>query len=518
MTVYSDETAADVVRVHRIERVCLRWHFHRYVEMFAGQSYAFLLDSAKLDARLGRFSFVGGMPRLVYRVERRTGPGAGEVECLSFDPQQASRRYFAVDVFDDFRELLRSEHVPQELYSDAPVPFLAGAVGVFGYEARHFIERLPDRARREVTAPDICFMFVDSVLAHCHEAGESYLSIIGRGRDHGEAVRHADALRERWLARLAAFEGSAPPAWQGPSPTAAGRTTVEVSSQFDEASYSQLVDRAKEHIAAGDIFEVCTAHRLQSPLVGTAWELYCELRRINPAPFAAYLVLPELTIVCSSPERFLRVDALGRAESRPIKGTRPRGDNPAEDARRRFELQSSPKDRAENVMIVDLLRNDLGRVCQIGSVRVPEVMVVEEYATVFQLVSTIVGQLRPECDAIDLVRASFPGGSMTGAPKIEAMKIIDTLEPVQRGLYSGAIGYFDLSGAIDLNIVIRTLIVQNGQCYFHAGGAVVADSDPRAEYRETLDKAHALITALRNVKAVYEPDELTTTAAGQSPP
>jgi aminodeoxychorismate synthase component I len=277
---------------------------------------------------------------------------------------------------------------------------------------------------------------------------------------------------------------------------------VEIQSHFDENSYSRAVQTVKDHIAAGDVYQVCLTHRHETPLVGgSAWDLYKELRRINPAPFASFLRFPEVEIVSSSPERFLKVDASGLAECRPIKGTRPRGKTPVEDERLRNELQNSPKDRAENVMIVDLVRNDFGRVCRYGSVLVPDFLTIEEYATVFQMVSTVEGRLAEGRDRFDLIRACFPGGSMTGAPKIEAMKIIDTIEPVTRGIYSGAIGYLDFRGAMDLSMVIRTIIVKDGRCYFHVGGGIVADSDPAAEYQETQDKAKALTMAIENINS-----------------
>jgi anthranilate/para-aminobenzoate synthase component I len=239
---------------------------------------------------------------------------------------------------------------------------------------------------------------------------------------------------------------------------------------------------------------------MSEPFEGSALALYRSLRRENPAPFAAYLELPDVCVVGSSPERFLKLAPDRGVESRPIKGTRPRGATPDRDAALAEALVTSPKDRAENLMIVDLVRNDLGRVCETGSVRVPELMQVEAYATVFQLVSTVVGRLRSDRDAVDLVRACFPPGSMTGAPKIAAMRIAGALEPVRRGIYSGAIGYLDVRGGLDLSVVIRSLLVKAGRAYLHVGGAVVADSDPRAEYEETLDKARALRAALERAR------------------
>jgi aminodeoxychorismate synthase component I len=305
------------------------------------------------------------------------------------------------------------------------------------------------------------------------------------------------------LARIEAFEANPPaerPAISPPRQTS--HTQIDLKAHFDEASYCQAVTKIKEHIFVGDIFEACLTHRLESPLEGgSPWDLYEELRRVNPAPFACYLNFPEAQVVSASPERFLSLDNNRIAESRPIKGTRPRGTSSEEDERLCQDLFHSIKDRAENVMIVDLVRNDFGRVCKFHTVNVPELMIIEPYATVFQMVSTIRGELKADVFSLDLIKACFPGGSMTGAPKIEAMKIIDRLEPVKRGIYSGSIGYLDFSGPLDFNIVIRSFVVRDKYCYYNVGGAVVADSDPREEYAETMDKARALKTALTNLKA-----------------
>ena len=236
--------------------------------------------------------------------------------------------------------------------------------------------------------------------------------------------------------------------------------------------------------------------RLDHVFEGDPVALYRALRRVNPAPFGAFLGLPEVAVLSSSPERFLRLDSAKRVESRPIKGTRPRGSSASEDARLAAELKSSAKDRAENVMIVDLVRNDLGRVCETASVRVAELTRLERYSGVFQLVSTVTGRLAPKRDVTDLLRACFPPGSMTGAPKLAAMKIIDRLEPTRRGVYAGAIGYLDVRGGADLSVVIRTLLVADGRAYAHAGGGVVADSDPALEHREATDKVRPLLAAL----------------------
>lgn len=500
-----------VAVVHLLEDLDLELPFWRYYALDPLGPYSFLLDSASDPEKLGRFSFLGSDPFLVYKAKRQHGRPAGapaKIEVIqrrtvdgeSLDPPRITRR--EGDAFEGLRRLLHTYRVEKNEDDALPIPFLGGAVGYFGYEAGYFLEDLPDLGADDLGLPDVYFLLVDVVMAHCHETGKSYLSVVGRGDSDQAAQRHAEQQRDQLLARLEAFESDPPPSCSGPDPDRAARSSVPVRAHFDEAGYCRVVETAKEHIIAGDIFEVCTTHRLESPLVGgDAWDLYQELRRINPAPFAALLHLPEAQIVSSSPERFLRLGRDRIAESRPIKGTRPRGETLEEDEWNYHDLFSSVKDRAENVMIVDLVRNDFGRVCEFHTVHVPELMVLEKYATVFQMVSTIRGKLKEGLDGLDLIKACFPGGSMTGAPKIEAMKVIDRLEPVKRGVYSGAIGYLDFCGALDLNVVIRTLVVKNGRCYYNVGGAIVADSDPKSEYDETMDKARALITALRNLQA-----------------
>jgi aminodeoxychorismate synthase component I len=493
---------------HHLEELTLRLPLWHYCAMYRGRAYSFLLDSAHDPERLGRYSFLGADPFLVYRAWRQPGklPSAGaRIQVARLRDNQGRLLAqpvvdeYCADVFNDLQALLDRCRVSR--LAGRPVPFLAGAVGYFAYEAGRLIEQLPECAVNDLDLPTVYLALYDVVLAHDHAAGRSFLSAVGRGETEREARRRAETIRDVIRRRICDFEADPPKEWIGPSPGEPRVSPVAVRSHFDETGYCKVVESARQHILAGDVFEVCTTHRLESPFTGDPWILYQELRRINPAPFACYLHLPEVQVVGSSPERFLRLGPDRVAESRPIKGTRPRGGTPDEDARLRQGLACSEKDRAENLMIVDLVRNDLGRVCKLGSIHVPELLVVEDYATVFQLVSTIRGELDKGRSALDLVRACFPGGSMTGAPKIEAMKIIDRLEPVQRGIYSGSIGYLDFAGPMDLNIVIRTIVVKGGTAYYNVGGAVVADSDPGAEYQETLVKARALISALTTVSA-----------------
>jgi para-aminobenzoate synthetase component 1 len=271
----------------------------------------------------------------------------------------------------------------------------------------------------------------------------------------------------------------------------------DVGSNFTRREYEAAVARIRAYIAAGDVYQVNLAQRFQTSFTDAPLELYRRLRARSPAPFGTYLALGDMTVASISPERFLRFDAVTRAaEARPIKGTRPRGATPGEDAALAKALSASEKDRAENVMIVDLLRNDLGKVCRPGSVLVPELFALESHPTVHHLVSTVTGVLANGADAFDLLRAAFPGGSITGAPKIRAMEIIAELERAPRGVYCGAIGYVSATGAMDLNIPIRTVVLQDGVASFHAGAGIVWDSDAAAEYDETLAKAQALIDAL----------------------
>jgi len=423
----------------------------RTFEALRAQPNPWLLDSALRSTRLGRYSFAGAAPRLVR---------AGD--------------------FDTMRRAL-----PRLAPGTAapPVPFVGGAVALLSYELGAWIEPVSFRGVDDLRLPDATLLVADKVLAWDHEAGCAWACALGVG---DAAERGLDEL-VGWL--------DAPGSLRRPFP-GRRRAAEDAPTGFDEGAYAKAVDRVKQEIGAGNVYQANLSQRMERPFDGDPWALYRTLRRLNPAPFACYVELPELAVIGSSPERFLRVDLDGSVESRPIKGTRPRGRHANEDAALRAELAASEKDRAENLMIVDLVRNDLGRVCETGSVGVPELMAIEEYAAVFHLVSTVTGRLRERCDALDLVRAAFPPGSMTGAPKIAAMQLLDRLEPVRRGLYAGAIGYLDARGSADLAVVIRTLFAQSGRALAHAGGGVVADSDPHAEWRESLDKAEPLLAAL----------------------
>jgi aminodeoxychorismate synthase component I len=467
--------------------------------------YPWLLESALRSPALGRHSFAGADPWLVVRARGRRV----ELECRrpAWPALARGRRSLDADPFEALRDLLPRERPG----GDAPVPFAGGAVGYLGYELAQHLERLAPGGRDDLGLPDLVLLFADRVLAWDHAAGRLLACGLGWGEDARSAEAGAARAAEALVRAVGRAGPPAAPRRAEPEPTV-GAAAAPPHGGVDAPGHAKAVDAVLEEIARGNVYQACLTHRLVRDFAGDPFALYQALRRINPAPFAAFLELPEVAIAGSSPERFLRVGPDGRVESRPIKGTRPRGRFPAEDAALRRELGGSPKERAENLMIVDLVRNDLGRVCETGSVEVPELMAIEAYATVFQMVSTVRGRLRRDRDVVDLLRAAFPPGSMTGAPKLAAMRLLARLEPVRRGIYSGALGYLDARGGADLSVVIRTLLVRGGRAYAHTGGGIVADSEPRAEWREGLAKARPLLAALESLAEPPPPG-----AAGTEP-
>jgi para-aminobenzoate synthetase component 1 len=389
-------------------------------------------------------------------------------------------------------------------------PFQGGAAGYVGYDYGGVLERLPAARFDDLAIPDVVLGVYDWVIAWDHRLDTAWVISTGLPETGPDREQRA---RERLSMVRTRLAGPAIPATLPPRPSHSGPDclsapsypvkgvdeagSIGLRSTFTHRGYLDAVTRVREYIVAGDIFQANLSQRFEGPLTEPAFDLYCRLRSRNPAAFAAFLDFGDLQVLSASPERFLRLDENRRhVETRPIKGTRPRGLGPMHDAALGRALSESDKDRAENVMIVDLLRNDLSRVCRPGTVRVPELFALEQHPTVHHLVSTVVGELEPGTGAVELLRAAFPGGSITGAPKVRAMEIIAELEPTRRGVYCGSIGYFSTTGAMDTSIVIRTYLGLRGRVYFQAGGGIVADSDPELEYRETLDKARALIGAL----------------------
>jgi para-aminobenzoate synthetase component 1 len=464
-----------------------------------GMPYLLFLDSARDPGRLGRYSFLAADPAIVVH-----GKGS---RAWSLDTRTGTETPLETHALAGVRALLAPHHV--DAIPDLP-PFQGGAAGYLAYDWGAVLERLPSPRYDDLAISDVIFPIYDWVIAWDHLERRAWLISTGLpdlGPEKSQRCSDRLALvRERlssyslstetlsWIRPASAHRLDPAPSY--PVSDAELAAGLDLRSSFTHRGYLDALTRVREYIIAGDIFQANLSQRFEAPLTESPWTLYQRLRSINPAPFAAFLEFGDLTVASASPERFLRLDAARQIEARPIKGTRPRGVYPAHDAALGRALQESVKDRAENLMIVDLMRNDLSRVSLPGSVRVPELFSLERYATVHHLVSTVTGTLEPGRDAIDLLCATFPGGSITGAPKVRAMEIIAELEPSRRGVYCGSIGYISLDGVMDTSIVIRTYQVVHGRVYFSAGGGIVADSDPEQEYRETFDKARALIRAL----------------------
>ncbi|SDE74460.1 aminodeoxychorismate synthase component I [Sporomusa acidovorans] len=443
--------------------------------LFAQQPYSVFLDSGKDSNGVGRYSFIARDPFLVF---------SSKGQAIHIE-EKGGCRNFAGNPFAELKRLLaiyKTEKVP------GLPPLTGGVIGYFGYDMGYLLENIPDLSIDDLNNPDCMLGFYDTVLIFDHHTNKTLIAANGFP-ERDELCRRARA--ENRINELVALLAQAKPLPEPEPQIPAG----DYQSNFTRKGHCDMVQKGIDYIAAGDIFQVNLTQRFNAKVTVPPFELYRYLRHINPAPFASYLNFGEVIVASASPERYMLVtDRM--VETRPIKGTRPRGQDPESDRLLREELAASEKDRAELVMIIDLERNDLGRVCEFGSVRVPDLIRLEEYATVFHLVSTVVGKLSPGKDVIDLITASFPGGSITGAPKVRAMEIIDELEQVRRGIYTGSIGYIDFNGDADLNIVIRTFVIKGDRAYYQVGGGIIADSVPELEYEESLDKARALMRAL----------------------
>jgi para-aminobenzoate synthetase component 1 len=461
--------------VEEIEHIKTSENVFRY---FRHEPYAFFLDSALPSEKLGRYSILSSKPFAIIKSKN----GLTHIEI------NGKKLFLKANPLAVLKSLLHNFRV--SFVAEKPeVPFIGGAVGYFGYDLNSQIEKMPSLALDDLKIPDYFFGFYDRAIITDELSGRRFLVGLVLEKNLSEANKRARNILAELKQKLS--EG------RRRERISQNRRAAnpQLASNFTKKRYIEAIKKVKAYIEQGDIFQANISQRFAVKLTMPPYELFKRLREINPAPFSAFLDFGELVIVSASPERFMRVKER-RVETRPIKGTRPRSECLEVDRRQAEELISSEKDRAEHVMIVDVERNDLGRVCKIGTVKVPELMILESYATVHHLVSTITGILREECDVIDLIRASFPGGSITGAPKIRAMEIIEEIEPTKRGVYCGSIVYLGFDQTMDSSIVIRTFLVKDGLAYFQTGGGIVADSDPEAEYEETLDKAVALIKSL----------------------
>ena len=450
------------------------------VRIFEDTPYTSLFESQMDHGKLGRFSILCSDPFMVFRSNGRearltSGTGKGE-------------RLLKGNPFKLLKELLAKYRIPSQ---ETGLPFYGGAAGFFSYDIGRCLEKIPSLAKDDLKVPECILGFYDRALVFDHLMNKKFVV------SSGFPELNPEKNRCRAKARLEELKEILSLSIEGCSITPKKRKPPKLNSNFTKSAYRRAIGRVKDYIAAGDVYQVNLSQRFDCELRTKPAELYRRLKAINPAPFAAFLNLGDIVVVSSSPERFMCIKD-GEVHTRPIKGTRPRGGSTEEDNSLKEILKASQKDRAEHVMIVDLERNDLGRVCEYGTIDVSEFELIEKYSTVFHMVSTVRGKVREGKDAIDCLMNSFPGGSITGAPKIRSMEVIEELEPTRRSVYTGAIGYIGFDGNMDTSIVIRTFVIKGKKAYFQVGGGIIWDSDPDAEYQETLDKAKALIEAISN--------------------
>ena len=448
---------------------------------------AFLLESVEGGEKIGRYTFLGVRPymTLVARSDK--------VEIR----QSGKKRVEQGSPIAILRELLR-QHRPAHL-PDLP-PFTSGAVGFVAYDFVRRLENLPGSAKDDLQVPDCCFLFFDRLLAFDHLRHQIHIVAAADVRAK-KSERDLRRIYQQALQEIARLEKKLA-AGVRPRRTARSRakSALKLRSIVSRQKFMRDVERAREYIAAGDIFQVVLSQRIEFQPRVSAFEIYRALRTVNPSPYMYFLRMEGIEVLGSSPEMLVRSSGR-RLEYRPIAGTRPRGRDEQADAQLEAELRASEKERAEHIMLVDLGRNDLGRVSEYGSVKVRDLMYIERYSHVMHLVSALEGRLRPELDALDAFAACFPAGTLSGAPKVRAMQIIDELEPVRRGIYGGAILYADFAGNLDSCIAIRTMLMRKGKAYVQAGAGIVADSDPAMEFEECMNKARALIKAVEMARS-----------------
>ncbi len=472
--------------------------------------FGFLLESVTGGERWARWTFLGTEPREAWRAEAGGAGPSSQSRVRRWTPDTGWGEPIPVD--DPIADLAARLRAKRPVVPPGVPRFFGGAVGYLGYDCVRHIERLPDAPPDPLGLPEAVLVFTDVVLAIDNVYGRAVVLATvdvadvdtgpgGRGRDETELRRRYDEAVARIDALVDRLDSS-----PGPDPmrgfgdegmrSPAGAASPGFSSSFSQSEFEAGVRRVKEYIGAGDAFQVVLSQRLEVELRDEPFEVYRRLRSLNPSPYMYFLEMDGVSVVGSSPEVLVRVED-GTVTVRPIAGTRGRGANEAEDRALAEELLADPKERAEHLMLVDLGRNDVGRVAEYGSVRVPELMEIERYSHVLHMVSQVEGTLRDGLDALDAFRATFPAGTVSGAPKVRAMEIIDELEPVRRGPYAGAVGYFGYGGrSMDTAIAIRTLVVADGRAWVQAGAGIVADSVPEREYEETLEKARALLTVL----------------------
>ncbi|MBI1320397.1 MAG: anthranilate synthase component I [Candidatus Hydrogenedens sp.] len=449
-----------------------------YIKLSKGHDRSFLFESVEQAAFVGQYSFLGANPSIVFRSKGRHVEiiRRGEVEQFESD-----------DPLSELRKLMAAYH-PVEM--PGLPEFHGGAVGYMSYDQVRFFEQLPDKNPDTLNLPDLYFVITDTIVIFDHVNNK--IKIVSNVHAHG----NADAEYDRGAEKIAEIEARLRGPLEVPHPPVADAPSP-LQSNFNEPDFCAAVEAAKEYIKAGDIFQVVLSQRFSRETQADPVTLYRALRCINPSPYMLLIQYPEFSLVGSSPEVMTRVQH-GTAMVRPIAGTRPRGKNAEEDAAYERDLLADQKEVAEHIMLVDLGRNDVGRISKPGTVAPvsDKLMVIERYSHVMHIVSEVAGQMKDDCDAFDALAATFPMGTVSGAPKIRAMEIIDELEPVRRGPYSGGCGYISYAGDMDTCILIRTMVVKDGTAYCQAGAGIVYDSDPKSEYQETVNKATALFRAV----------------------
>jgi anthranilate synthase component 1 len=477
----------DFVPVYRTLSADLETPVSVYLKLAQADEPSFLLESVEGGENVARFSFLGVNPATVLtaqgsEVQERHG---NEVTTRTLQPGE---------------DALSVIKAAMDRYNPVPLPnlprFVGGAVGFLSYDIVRFFEKLPTSASDDLHLPEAGFMLADTLVMFDHVKHQ--LIILSNAHNQGDPRVAYDAAVERIETIVARLRTTLPTV---PEPQPAGDSVL--TSNFTQAEFEDRVRQAKEYIAAGDAFQIVLSQRLTRETTADPFAIYRSLRMLNPSPYMFLLHFPadDMHIIGASPEMMVRFDADTRtAMVRPIAGTAPRGATHEEDVANAEAMMADPKERAEHVMLVDLGRNDLGRVCDYGTVKVPQMMIVERFSHVMHIVSHVQGRLREGMDAYDLIRATFPAGTLSGAPKIRAMEIIEELEGTRRGLYGGAVGYFSYGGSMDTCIAIRTLLMRGKTIYLQAGAGLVADSDPAREYQETLNKARALAIAVENAE------------------
>ncbi len=475
----------DLVPIYRMLPADLETPVSVYLKLAQSGQYSFLLESVEGGEQVGRYSFLGVNPKGAVIVQD------GQVRRILHG--ETTTRPLAAD--EDPLDAVKAEFERVKPVRLPGLPrFVGGAVGFLSYDSVRYFERLPSTTSNDLNVPDAAFLLPDTLVIFDHARHQ--LLVLANAHNEGDSDAAYDDAVARIDEVIDALHHATPtlPTMRQPSSSLAGRE-LESNMTFEE--YEASVQAAKEYIAAGDAFQIVLSQRFSGKTTASPLAIYRALRMLNPSPYMFFLNFgEELNLIGASPEVMVRLED-GKAMVRPIAGTRPRGATEEEDVKLAEELLADPKERAEHVMLVDLGRNDLGRVCDYGTVRVPRMMYVDRYSHVMHIVSQVEGKLRAGMDAFDLLRATFPAGTLSGAPKVRAMEIIEELEHTRRGTYGGAVGYFSFDGSMDTCITIRSVLMRGDRVSVQSGGGIVADSDPALEYQETLNKAKAVAAAIQ---------------------